>query len=124
MALYNYYYACDRGGFHLANLRQVGNANMAYAAGDSNDTTPRSPTLGGIVLPSVGDHEHQGERASLRHELHGDLGRAEMADGTRVLRGGRKRGVDAETAEKEQITDSIDVKHMSAGTCECAVLLV
>lgn len=107
-----------RGGFHLANLRQTGNANIAYAAGDSNDTTPRSPMLGGILSSSVGDAEHHGDRTSLRHELHGDLSRAEMADATRLMRGGRKRGVDAETAEKEQITDSIDVKHMSAGTCK------
>ena len=67
---------------------------------------------------SVGDAEHHGDRTSLRHELHRDLSRAEMADATRMMRGGRKRGVDAETAEKEQITDSIDVKHMSAGTCK------
>ena len=67
---------------------------------------------------SAGDH---GGRPSLRHELQGDMCRAETGDGGRVVRGGRKRGVDAETAEKESSTDSIDVKHMSAGTCKWCV---
>ena len=96
----------------MSNLRS---ANITYASGDSNDTTPCSPTQAGMMSQSTGDH---GGRPSLRHELQGDLCRAETGDGGRVVRGGRKRGVDAETAEKESSTDTIDVKHMSAGTCK------
>ena len=71
------------------------------------------PGLAQITSPRI-----QSENTSLQHELQ-ELEKGEMEEKFDSKEQKELMNKRAETAEKEQITDSIDVKSTSAGTSKC-----
>ena len=116
--LYNFAWVLifHRGGFALPSLKSV-SPNQVYGSGDTPTPSgdPMGPSLT-IVSPIRAGQEHS---SSLRNELR-DFEKAELEEkmDTKEAKENRNKNKGRETAEKEQITDSIDVKESGTGTSE------